>query len=126
MSKEEKGRFTTVEVAEDQSCLTAFHRDHKLLGIACGNGTTLLFDSGRLKPLGREQNHKFVITGCTITPKTNRFLTGTPECSYNIQNPEDGFSCGFSWRWIVNLLASLLIIFLFGNFDKLAAVSEEL
>ncbi len=45
VSKEVKGKLSTVEVAEDQSCLTAFHRDHQMLGIACGNGTTMLFNS---------------------------------------------------------------------------------
>lgn len=78
VTKERKGKLQTIEVAEDQSCQTAFHRENQLLGIACGNGTTLMWDTNKMKSLGREQNHKFVITGCTITPKTNRFLTGTP------------------------------------------------
>jgi hypothetical protein len=120
VTKEEKGKFNTVEVAEDQSCLTAIHRDRKLLGIACGNGTTLLFNANKMTSLGREQNHKFVITGSTITPKANCFITGTPECSYNIQAPYS--ETNFSWRWIVNILAALLIIYLLGSFDKFSGL----
>lgn len=53
VTKESKGKLQTVEIAEDQSCQTAYHRDNKLLGIACGNGTTLMFDSGSMKSLGK-------------------------------------------------------------------------
>jgi hypothetical protein len=53
VTKESKGKLMTEEIAEDQSCLTAYHRDNKLLGIACGNGTTLMFDSNKMKSLGK-------------------------------------------------------------------------
>lgn len=108
-----------MEIAEDQSCQTAYHRDSKLLGIACGNGTTLMFNPDKMTSLGKDQNHKFVITGCTITKRTNRFLTGTPECSYHIQNAKAEFSC--NWLLLVNLLISLAFIYLLGS-DTLAGI----
>ena len=70
-------KLKTVEVLEDQSCQTAYHRDNKVLGIGCGNGTTLMFDTHSMECLGTDKNHKSVITGCTITKKTQKFLTGT-------------------------------------------------
>lgn len=124
VTKEVRGKFSTVEVAEDQSCLTAFHRDRQMLGIACGNGTTMLFNSEKMSSLGREQHHKFVITGCTITPKTHRFLTGTPECSYHIQNAEESFNV--SWRWLINLIVAVGIVFLFAHLDYFSAREGEL
>jgi hypothetical protein len=65
-----------------------------------------------------------VITGGTITKKTNRFLTGTPECSYNIQNASEEFSC--NWIFFINILVSLLIIYLLGSQDTLKALDIEL
>jgi hypothetical protein len=95
-----------------------------MLGIACGNGTTMLFNSEKMSSMGREQHHKFVITGCTITPKTHRFLTGTPECSYHIQNAEDTFN--FSCRWLINLVVAIGVIFLFAHLDEFSAKEGEL
>lgn len=76
-----------------------------------------MLDGANLSSLGREQGHKFVITGCCITPKTNRFLTGTPECSYHIQSPEG--ELGFGWRWLVNLGLVLVTVFLLGSYRSL-------
>lgn len=53
VTKEHKGKLTTMEIAEDQSCQTAYHRDNKLLGIACGNGTTLMFNTDKMRSLGK-------------------------------------------------------------------------
>jgi hypothetical protein len=89
-----------------------------MLGIACGNGATMLFSSENVRSSGRDQDYKFVITGCTITSKTHRFLIDTPECSYYIQNPEESFNFSFSFRWLVNLVAAVVVIFLFANLDE--------
>lgn len=53
VTKESNGKFNTVEVAEDQSCQTAFSREHQILGIACGNGTTIMFSSNKMKSVGK-------------------------------------------------------------------------
>lgn len=117
MSKEAKGKVTTVEVAEDQCCQTAYHREQKVLGIGCGSGTTLMVDASDLSSLGREKAHDYIITGCTIAPRTRRFLTGTSVCSYHIQSPEGELQLG--WRWLVNLLVVVAIIFLLGSYRSL-------
>jgi hypothetical protein len=53
VTKETNGKLTTIEVAEDQSCQTAFSKEHQMLGIACGNGTTIMFSSNKMKPMGK-------------------------------------------------------------------------
>jgi hypothetical protein len=55
--------------------LTTYNRNLKALGIACGNGSTYLVKSTNLKPIGKDHNHGFVITGGTIS-RGGRFITG--------------------------------------------------
>lgn len=75
VTKERKGKFETVEITKDQSCLTSYSKPLQLLGIACGNGTTYLVNASNLQVVGKEQNHGFVITGGTIS-RGGRFITG--------------------------------------------------
>lgn len=76
MTREAKGgSFHTEEITKDQSCLTAYNKQLKLLGVACGNGTTYLVKASNLAVIGKEQKHGFVITGGTIS-RGGRFVTG--------------------------------------------------
>lgn len=40
-----------------------------------------------MKVLNTEKGHDFVITATTVT-RGRRFITGTPKCSYYMQNSE--------------------------------------
>jgi hypothetical protein len=47
----------------------------QVLGIACGNGSTYMVRASNLSTVGKEHNHSFVITGCTMS-RGGRFITG--------------------------------------------------
>jgi hypothetical protein len=52
VTKEEKGKFKTIEVANDQCSQTAYNPQLQILGVACGNGLTSLVSINNMKHLG--------------------------------------------------------------------------
>jgi hypothetical protein len=47
----------------------------KIMGIACGNGSTYMVNVANMKLAGKEHRHSFVITGGTMS-RGGRFVTG--------------------------------------------------
>lgn len=67
---------------------------------------------------GKEAGHNFVITGCAISKKTNRLLTGTPQCSYHSQVPNEAV-IQINMTYLLTLIFSVLALFLLGSAGKI-------
>ena len=101
-----------MEVAGDQVSMTYYHPRHKLLGVACGSGQTLMVDAGSMKIKGSENNLKSGVNTCFISRK-KYLISGTSNCSYHFQAAEGGLS--LPWPLLLTLLLSALFVFLMGS-----------
>lgn len=113
VTKEDKGKFKTIEVANDQCSQTAYHPQHQILGIACGNGLTTLVSASNLKHLGSENELKSGVNACVITRRSN-LISGTSNCSYHIQGPNSSLSLPFP-ALLPSLFLTALFVYLMGS-----------
>lgn len=84
-------KFETKVCVADQSCLSA--KNSKYLAVATGNGTVQIHRLTDLSKVGCERRHDMVIKGICFLGE-DQVVSGTPECTYNIQkvHPQRDFT----------------------------------